>query len=145
MNERIQPPPIITTPLTTEELATALARIQQISRERDDFASRLSTEQSAHHRTKDRLQLVQNQLEKTEEARDMFMRTAAAYAELINNIGLLADKAKEAVRAAIHDGLLKGETKEEKHETTIIANRFAPVPHNTGGENHTMQELTNDR
>lgn len=118
--------PLITSPMSTEELATALTKVQQLARDRDQMKSAYDGEVAAHLRTKDRLTLVQNELEKAQDARDLFMRMAANYSALIGAIHDMSVKAKSAADAARKDGLLPGETQKERHETTILANRFAP-------------------
>jgi hypothetical protein len=92
--------------MSMEELATALASIRAVTMERDGLRNSLAAAERSRDQWKDRCDLVQVKLENAERDAKMYMRTAAAYAERINAIGLLADDAKEAVKAAVAEGIL---------------------------------------
>lgn len=92
--------------MSLEELSTALVSIRSITEERDRLRMLLHQTQIERDRNADRVQLIQNELEKAQADRDMFMRSAAKWAERVMIIASMAEEAKKIVQVAMAEGLL---------------------------------------
>src|SRR5262245_14840915 len=92
--------------MDAQSLAKSLTDINALMEERNKLKIELETERRNHDRCADRLQLIQNELEKAQSAHDVFMGAAAKWAERVNAIGLLADEAKKLVSEAMKSGVL---------------------------------------
>lgn len=92
--------PSVRATMSMDELARAQAQIAAVVEERDQLRNHLQNETTEHNRTKDRVTLVQNELEKAQADRDTWMRVATKFATLVASIHDLSLKAK-----AIADGV----------------------------------------
>lgn len=119
--------PSVRTTMSMDELAKAQAQIAAVVKERDDLLQGLSLSITDHNRTKDRLQLVQNELEKAQADAKMWQRVATKFATLISAIHMLSKEAKAVADAAAREGQMEGETAAEVEAAATVAKRFAPV------------------
>lgn len=112
--------------MSLDDLAKAQAQIEATVKERDTLALGLQSEILAHNRTKDRLQLVQVELEKAQADAKMYMRLSTKFATLVSNIHMLSAEAKKIITEVAKEELMEGETAQEREDATKIAERFAP-------------------
>lgn len=92
-------PAISIPPMSVEELAAATMRIAGLAEEREKLKRLLAVSENDRNRALDRVQLIQVQLEKAEQDRDMYMRAAAKWAERVLVIASLAQEASDLVAA----------------------------------------------
>lgn len=85
--------------MTPEDLAKSLTEISRLVEERDALRERLKEVERERDRAVDRISLVQVQLEKAEEVRDLYMRTTAKWAERVAAIAKLSEEASALVNA----------------------------------------------
>lgn len=112
--------------MSLDDLAKAQTQIEATVKERDALRVLLEKEQYDHNRTKDRLQLLNVELEKWQADAKMYMRLATKFATKVADIHTLAAKAKELVVELANEELMEGETAQEREDATKVAQRFAP-------------------
>lgn len=118
--------PKVRATMSLDDLAKAQVQIEATVKERDALRALYEKERHDHNRTKDRLQLLNVELEKWQADAKMYMRLATKFATKVADIHTLASKAKELVVELANEELMEGETAQEKEDATKVAQRFGP-------------------
>lgn len=111
--------------LSASDLGQAVVKIQTVVKERDEALELLATSNRAIDKLNDRVHFLEGQLAQAQDDRDLYMRTAATYAETINGIWLLAGKAHAAVMNNVE------KKAPPPMDLPVAQERPTPMPRNT--------------